>query len=240
MKKNLTIESTCFHTVKKALLIMKLTFVLLLVGILQVSAKVNGQSAVSLKLINVPIAKALKTIENQGDYRFLYNNNLKDISAKINIDVNDAGIKDVLDKLFVGTDLTYKMLANNLIVVISNALAIQDIKVTGKVTGENGEPLTGVTVTVKGTAIGTTEKGTLVFSSIGYVSQEVAINSQSVIDLKLVASRKSMDEVVVIGYGSATKRDLTGSIVKVDGKQVADKPNPNPISSLQGQVAAEV
>ena len=160
MKKNLTIESTCFHTVKKALLIMKLTFVLLLVGILQVSAKVNGQSAVSLKLINVPIAKALKTIENQGDYRFLYNNNLKDISAKINIDVNDAGIKDVLDKLFVGTDLTYKMLANNLIVVISNALAIQDIKVTGKVTGENGEPLTGVTVTVKGTAIGTTTDNT--------------------------------------------------------------------------------
>ncbi len=82
MKKNLTIESTCFHAVKKALLIMKLTFVFLLVGILQVSAKVNGQSAVSLKLINVEIAKALKTIENQGDYRFLYNNNLKEHQRK--------------------------------------------------------------------------------------------------------------------------------------------------------------
>ncbi len=63
--------------------------------------------------------------------------------------MNDAGIKDVLDKLFVGTDLTYKMLENNLIVVLSNALAIQDIKVTGKITGENGEALTGVTVSCK-------------------------------------------------------------------------------------------
>ena len=249
MKKKLTFESTRFHTVQKALLYMKLTFVFLLLGILQVSAKVNGQTKLSLNLSSVPIAKALKTIENQGDYRFLYNNNLKSLSEKINIDVNDVSIGEVLDKMFTGTDLTYKMLENNLIVVLSNALAVQDIKVTGRITGENGEPLTGVTVSVKGTNIGTTtdntgtftvtvpEKGTLVFSSIGYVSQEVAVNSQSVIDIKLVPSRRSMDEVVVIGYGSASKRDLTGSIVKVDGKQVADKPNPNPVSSLQGQVA---
>ena len=249
MKKNLTIESTCFHTVQKVLLYMKLTFVFLLVGILQVSAKVNGQTRVSLKLNNVPIAKALKTIENQGDYRFLYNNNLKSISSKININVNEEGIMEVLDKMFVGTDLTYKILENNLIVVLSNALALQDIKVTGRITGSIGEALPGVSVSLKGSAIGTTtdnngdftltvpENGTLVISYIGYLSQEVKVNSQSVINIKLVPSGKSMDEVVVIGYGQATKRDLTGSIVKVDGKVVADKPNPNPISSLQGQVA---
>jgi TonB-linked SusC/RagA family outer membrane protein len=249
MKKKLTIESTCFHTVQKALLIMKLTFVFLVLGILQVSAKVNGQTKVSLNLNRVPIAKALKTIENQGDYRFLYNNNLKSISEKINIDVNDAGIQEVLDKMFTGTDLTYKMLENNLIVVLSNTLALQDIKVTGKITGANGEALSGVSVTVKGTSIGTTtdnngnftltvpEKGTLLITYIGYQNQEVGVNSQSVIDIKLLPSPKSMDEVVVIGYGSASKRDLTGSIVKIDGKQVADKPNPNPVSSLQGQVA---
>jgi TonB-linked SusC/RagA family outer membrane protein len=249
MKKNLTIESNRFHIVKKALLIMKLTFVFLLVGILQVSAKVNGQAKVSLKLNNVPIAKALKTIENQGDYRFLYNNNLKSISAKINIEVSDAGIKEVLDKMFIGTDLTYKILENNLIVVLSSTLALQDIKITGKITGASGEALSGVSVSLKGTSVGTTtdnngvftltvpEKGTLVISYIGYQGQEVAINSRSVIDIKLVPSGKSMDEVIVIGYGTASKRDLTGSIVKVDGKAVADKPNPNPISSLQGQVA---
>jgi TonB-linked SusC/RagA family outer membrane protein len=249
MKKILTNESSCFHTVKKALLYMKLTLVFLVMGFLHVSAKVNGQTTVSLKLNHVEISKALRNIENQGDYRFLYNNNLKSISAKINIDVSNAGIKEVLDRLFVGTDLTYKMLDNNLIVVLSNTLAFQDIKITGKITGATGEPLSGVSVSLKGSTVGTTsdnngnftltvpEKGTLVISYIGYQSQEIPVNSQSVINIKLAPSTRSMDEVVVIGYGSASKRDLTGSIVKVDGKQVADKPNSNPISSLQGQVA---
>ncbi|HEY4936398.1 MAG TPA: SusC/RagA family TonB-linked outer membrane protein [Puia sp.] len=248
MKKILTIESNSFHTIKKALFIMKLTFVFLLLGILQVSAKVNGQAKVSLKLNNVEIAKALRTIENQGDYRFLYNNNLKGIGTKINIDVSDAGIKEVLDKMFVGTDLAYKILDNNLIVVLSNTLTLQDIKITGKITGENGEALSGVSVSLKGTSIGTTtdnngiftltvpEKGTLAISSIGYQNQEVNVNSQSVINIKLTPSNRSMDEVVVIGYGTASKRDLTGSIVKVSGKEVADKPNSNPISSLQSKV----
>jgi TonB-linked SusC/RagA family outer membrane protein len=249
MKKYLTYESSCFHTVKKALFFMKLTLVFLMAGIFQVSAKVKGQTMVSLKASHVEISKALRTIENQGEYRFLYNNNLKGISAKVDIDVNNEGINEVLDKLFIGTDLTYKILDNNLIVVLSSTLALQDIKITGKVTDQNGAPLSGVSVSVKGTSAGTTtdnngnftltapEKGTLVISSIGYQSQEVAINSQSVINIKLIASTRSMDEVIVIGYGSASKRDLTGSIVKVDGKQVADKPNSNPIASLQGQVA---
>ncbi len=249
MKKNLTDESSCFHAVNKALLVMKLTFVFLMVGFLQVSAKVNGQAKISLNLSHVEIAKILKTIENQGDYRFLYNNNLRSIRSKINIDVSNEGITDVLDKMFIGTELTYKLLENNLIVVLSNTLALQDIKITGKITDNNGEPLSGVTVTVKGTSTGTTtdntgtftltvpEKGILVISYIGYVSQEVPVNSQSVVNIRLVLSSKALDDVVVIGYGSASKRDLTGSIVKIDGKVVADKPNPNPISSLQGQVA---
>lgn len=249
MKKYLTYESSSFRMVKKALFFMKLTMVFLLAGILQVSAKVKGQTMVSLKANHVEISKALRTIENQGEYRFLYNNNLKSISAKVNIDVKNEGINEVLDKMFIGTDLTYKILDNNLIVVLSNTLALQDIKITGKVTDQNGLPLSGVSVSVKGTAAGTTtdnngnftitasEKGTLVISSIGYQSQELAINSQSVINIKLIPSTKSMDEVIVIGYGSASKRDLTGSIVKIDGKQVADKPNSNPIASLQGQVA---
>ncbi|MBS1662167.1 MAG: SusC/RagA family TonB-linked outer membrane protein, partial [Bacteroidetes bacterium] len=102
---------------------------------------------------------------------------------------------------------------------------------------------------VKGTAIGTStdndgnftltvpEKGRLVISYIGYETQEVAINSQSVLNIKLTAAKRVMDEVVVIGYGQANRRDLTGSIVKIDGKEVQDKPNTNPIASLQSKVA---
>ncbi|MBS1669020.1 MAG: SusC/RagA family TonB-linked outer membrane protein [Bacteroidetes bacterium] len=229
---------------------MKLTFVMLLVGILQVSAKVSGQAKVSLNLNKTEIGKALKAIENQGEYRFLYNNNLKSIRQRISITADAADIKDVLDRMFTGTDLGYKILDNNLIVVLSNSLAVQDIKITGKITGENGEPLSGVSVGVKGTSIGTTtdnfgnytltvpEKGRLVISYIGYETQEIAVNSQSVINVKMVLSKaQAMNEVVVIGYGTASKRDLTGSIVKISGKEVADKPNTNPVASLQGKVA---
>jgi|GEM_PF-10973 len=249
MKKNLTIGGISPHAVKKALLVMKLTFLLIFVAFLQVSANVNGQGRVSLKLNQVEISRALNSIEKQGVYRFLYNSRLNTIRKKINIDVSDLGIRDVLKNMFDGTDLTYKVLENNLIVILSSTLMIQDIKVTGRVTGDNGEGLAGVSISVKGSSIGTAtdnsgnftitvpEKGTLLISYIGYESQQVAINSQSVINIKLTAARKVMDEVVVIGYGQASKRDLTGSIVKVDGKEVADKPNTNPIASLQGKVA---
>lgn len=249
MKKMLTIGGVSPHAVKKALLFMKLTFLLILVATMQVSAKVNGQGRVSLNLRQVEISKALNSIEKQGVYRFLYNSRLNTIHKKINIDAKDLEIKDLLKGLFTGTDLTFKVLENNLIVVLSNSLATQDIKITGKITNEAGEGLPGVSISVKGSAIGTStdndghftltvpEKARLLISYIGYETQEVAVNSQAVINVKLLAAKKIMDEVVVIGYGQASKRDLTGSIVKIEGKEVADKPNTNPIASLQSKVA---
>ncbi len=228
---------------------MKLTFVIMLVGILQVSANVNGQAKVSLNLNHVEISKALNTIEKQGTYRFLYNSRLSEIGKRVSISVTDDNIDNVLQRMFEGTALTYKLLDNNLIVIRSSVMALQDIKITGHVTAENGDALSGVSVTVKGTAIGTStdnngnftvtapENGRLIVSSIGYESQEIPINNQSVINVRLVTSKKALDEVVVIGYGQASKRDLTGSIVKIEGKEIADKPNTNPVASLQSKVA---
>ena len=249
MKKMLTIGGISPHAVKKALLVMKLTFLLMFVAALQVSANVSGQGRVSLTLKQVEISRVLNSIERQGTYRFLYNSRLANIRKKVTVDVTDMTINDLLRSMFNGTDLTFKLLENNLIVVVSNSPVPQDIKITGRITGDNGEALTGVSITVKGTAIGTStdnngsftltvpQNGTLVISYIGYESQEVAINNQPVITVKMTSARKVMDEVVVIGYGQANKRDLTGSIVKIDGKEVADKPNSNPVASLQSKVA---
>lgn len=239
----------CPHAVKKALFIMKLTVLLVLATTLQVSAKVNGQATISLHLDKVEISRALNTIERQGVYHFLYNSRLSGIQQKISIDVNNLDVKDVLGRMFTGTDLTYKILANNLIVVISNTTAVQDIKVTGRVTGPSGEGLSGVSVTVKGVTEGTTtdfngnfsltipENATLVFSSIGFTSQEIAVKSQSVINVSLVRSSKLLDEVVVVGYGTQRKIDVTGSVATIKGDELAKQPSPNPISSLQGKVA---
>jgi len=245
----LTIGGISPHAVKKALLVMKLTFLLVFVAALQVSANVRGQERVSLNLKQVEIARVLNSIEKQGVYRFLYNSRLTNIRKKVTVEVQDMSINDLLKTMFNGTDLTFKMLENNLIVVVSSSLEAQDIKVTGKITGENGEPLSGVSITVKGTALGTStdnngnftitvpQNGKLVISYIGYDPQEVTVNNQSVLTVQLKAAKRAMDEVVVIGYGQATKRDLTGSIVKIDGKEIADKPNTNPVASLQSKVA---
>ena len=109
--------------------------------------------------------------------------------------------------------------------------------------------LNGVSVQVKGTNKGSTNStgvysitasntDVLVFSYVGYETQEVAVSSRTEINVTMVPAKStSLEQVVVIGYGTAQKRDLTGSIVKVDGKEIADKPNANPISSLQGKVA---
>src|SRR5580658_5404071 len=99
MKNTLMIKTNCFITVKKALLVMKLTFVMMLAGILQVSANANGQAKVSLNLNHVEVAKALRSIENQGDYRFLYNNNLKGLSQKVDVTLNAVTIREALDKI---------------------------------------------------------------------------------------------------------------------------------------------
>jgi len=228
---------------------MKLTFLLVFVAALQVSANVSGQGRVSLTLKQAEISRVLNTIERQGTYRFLYNSRLATIKKKVSVDVTDMSISELLKNMFNGTDLTFRMLENNLIVVVSNSQLPQDIKITGKITGENGEPLSGVTVSVKGGTTATStdnngnftitapEKGTLVFTYIGYQPKEVEINSQAVVNVKLSAATRALDEVVVIGYGQANKRDLTGSIVKIDGKELADKPNTNPVASLQSKVA---
>lgn len=235
---------------QKTLLIMKLAIFILLFTVFQVSAGTTLGQSISLSMNNADIKNVLKTIERDGNFRFLFNSDLKDIKKKVTVSVTNQSIVEVLNTIFSETNLTYKLLNNNLVVVLStNAAENKAIKVTGRITGENGEALAGASVLEKGTSKGVSadnngvftltvdNEATLVIKSLGYETQEVKVNNRSVIDVKLIAATKVMDEVVVIGYGTASKRDLTGSIVKVAGKDVQDKPNTNPVASLQGKVA---
>jgi TonB-dependent starch-binding outer membrane protein SusC len=248
MKKNLTIGASWLHAVKKALLIMKLTFLLLTVAMLHASAKVSGQAKVTLKSEQVEIAGVLAKIEKQTNYRFLYNNALKSIRQKIDIDVQDAGIKDALDKIFAGTDLTYKMLENNLIVILSNSPGFQDIPVSGKVTGPNGDPLPGVSITLIGSTRGTStdsagnftlmapENGTLRITYVGYLTQEVKVSGQP-LNIQLKPSDSQLDQVVVVGYGTQKKVDVTGSVGHVNGEELTKQPVMTATEAIQGKVA---
>ena len=233
---------------KKPFLVMKLTFLLTVFCVFQSFAGVEGQT-VTLESRGTEIKKILTRIERQGTFRFLFNSRLKDMNQKVDISLDNTDISDALNRIFAGTSLSFKRLDNNLIAIREGKSDELDVMVSGKVVSPTGEPLAGVSVTIKGTATGTTtntngeyalstpENATLVFSYIGYTNQEIAVSGRTTISVTLQPSTRVMDEVVVIGYGTASKRDLTGSIVKVSGKEIADKPNTNPVASLQGKVA---
>ena len=146
--------------------------------------------------------------------------------------------------------LYFKLMALLVLFCTSQLAFGQGTVVTGTVSSASGDPLVGASVVVKGSKQGTStdNKGTfslnvsnpnstLVVSSSGYDRVEVPLNGRNNIPVSLNATTKELEQVVVIGYGTASKRDLTGSIVKISGKDIADKPNVNPISSLQSKVA---
>ena len=228
---------------------MKLTTALLLFTCFQVSAKVYSQTRITLKLQSTELKKALSIIERKSSYRFLYNDETVKTGTKVDIEANNTLVTEILDNLFASRLLSYKILENNLVVITGKDMEVTETRVSGKITSSLGEALQGVSVKVKGSTLGTQTDGSgsfaltvpdnavLVISYVGYVQQEVSVSGRTSVNISLVASTQKMDEVVVIGYGVANKRDLTGSITKVLGKDIADKPNTNPIASLQGKVA---
>lgn len=235
---------------KKFLLMMKMTLVLSFIFTLHVSARTVAQN-ISLDVKNVEINKILAIVEKQTDFRFLFNSRLKGLEQKASVTLQNSDLDQALTTILNGTNLTYRLLNDKLIGIRSTDPTEQeiDIKVSGKVVNEQGEPLGNASIVVKGTRTGTNsdatgtfsimapEKATLVVSLVGYVTKEVPVNGQSSVVIVLTQSVQKLDEVVVIGYGTASKRDLTGSIAKISGRDIADKPNVNPVASLQGKVA---
>lgn len=141
-----------------------------------------------------------------------------------------------------------------MVLLLSNSAAwAQGRTVTGKVTDPAGTALPGVSVQLKGTQRGTNtdadgkyslanvpDNATLVLSFIGYTSQEVVVGNRSTVDVKLADDTKALDEVVVVGYGTAKRKDLTGSVVQVSAKDFNAGVNPNPLQAIQGKVAGLV
>ncbi len=215
---------------------MKLSILFILLGILQAKADVRAQGSISLNVQQTEIAKVLNKIEKKGEFRFLYNYDLPSLKTKVDVNWQNTGINEALSKLFANTDLTFKILNNNLIVVVSGKLQRQPIRITGTVTGDSNEPLSGVTVQVKGGSGGTStnnkgeysitadDTATLVFSYIGYTSKEVAVKGQNVVDAQLNASGKALDQVVVIGYGTQRKGDITSAVSTISVKDVSSRP----------------
>lgn len=251
MKKTYCLYTFQKKSALKALLFMKFTLLFLLLGFLQGYGKVYSQDArLTMNFHNLRLGRALEKIAKHSDYRFLYNENEVNTAEKISLSAREESVADILNRMLKPTGLSYRLLPNGLIVIAPQPEAVAVKRITGTVTDSTGQPLIGVTIKVKGTSAGTVTDAqgefaleipdngaVLEVSYVGYLSKEVPVNGQTSLNIVLSASATSLDQVVVIGYGTQKKRDLTGSIAVISGDEVAKMPNSNPVSSLQGKVA---
>ncbi|HVZ56497.1 MAG TPA: TonB-dependent receptor [Chitinophagaceae bacterium] len=228
---------------------MKLTLILTVFCVFHSFAGIRGQT-VTLTARDTRISTVLSDIEKQGNVRFLFNSRLKDLHQKVTVSFNNTEIGKALDELFTGTSLRFRKFENNLIVIRSESGEDHQVQVTGHVTSETGAPLSGVSVLVRGTNRGTVTNAdgnfilniddpnaVLVFSYIGYETQEVPLGGRTQVSVAMTLSQKQLDQVIVVGYGTQRKLDVTGSVAQVKGDEVAKQPASNAISSLQGKVA---
>ncbi|NWJ49810.1 MAG: TonB-dependent receptor [Bacteroidetes bacterium] len=206
---------------------------------------------VSLDLKGSTVKEVLKLIENQSEFYFLYNNELIDVNRKVNLSFKNERIDNILNKLFEDNNVEYVIKDRHIILTPVNEIAIQKIlKVSGKVTDQNGQPLVGVTISIKGTlhAVITDSNGNfnieltnknsiLVFSYIGFLTQEHKLTGEDLINIILIPSIKSLDEVVVVGYGTQKKSDVTGAMIRVGEKEMKARPVSNAIEAMQGKAA---
>jgi len=237
----------------KILLIMKLSAILMVVFTLNISAMGFGQFSFTAEGKNV--REIFDIIEQASNYRFFYNDEFEAASKVIDLAVKQKDIYQVLDIILETTDYTYKVFENNLIVISlkENIRELSDLQqniVRGVVTDENGNPIPGATVIIKGTTIGTTTdlngnyviegvapQTTLIVSFIGYKSQEILVGDKAQINIALQEEVTALEEVVVIGYGTQRREAVTGSVASISGNVLRDVPSANVSQSLQGRIA---
>ncbi|WP_280744907.1 MULTISPECIES: TonB-dependent receptor [unclassified Parabacteroides] len=229
---------------------MRLTVLLLTIALLKVSAvETNAQSTrINLDMSNATVKEVLKEIENNSEFTFFYNDESMDMNRRVNIKANNKQIKDVLSEML--PNCTYKVENKNIILIPNAMIAQQNTRtITGIVSDQFGEPLIGATVMVKGSTTGTitdmdggfsitsTPGAVLIISYIGYQSKEVAVGNQSNLSVTLEEDNQRLDEVVVIGYGTQRKGDVTSSVGSVKQESFLKGAVKDAGQLIMGQVA---
>ncbi|WP_455638641.1 TonB-dependent receptor [Parabacteroides sp.] len=198
--------------------------------ILLLSPSLFAQITINVK--NQSIRQTLKEIERLGNYQFFYNNDLSSLDKKVSLSVKDESIESVMDKLLADTDISYKQDENNLIVLTLKATAAgqqtgDNVKIKGSVFDDNGDPVIGANIVVEGSTNGTItdidgnfflqvpKNALLHISYIGYLDQKVKIGNNTDIRVVLKEDTQTLDEVIVVGYGTMKKSDITGSVASV-------------------------
>ncbi|NWJ49895.1 MAG: TonB-dependent receptor [Bacteroidetes bacterium] len=230
------------------------TFFLLVCIIPATAGKAYSQDKkITLNERSISLDKLFQKIEEVSDYRFLYRTTgFTDLTQKVNINAQDEKLSSVLNTVLANVGINYTLVGTNLI-VISPAPEQKQLKVTGKITDKSGQPLTGVTVSVKGTikAVVTNENGiysinltskenVLVFTFIGMKRQEIRVDGKPMINVVLEEESIGLNEVVVVGYGTESKAKLISSVATLKTKEIINTPYTDMGAALAGRIAGVI
>ena len=225
------------------------------------------EKRISVDFENVSLRTALARIEKETNARFLYHSNLIPARAKVTLHASDETLEKILDVILTPHAIAYEVDGNQIILSrvadstnddqsqasasSGNTAYTPAFRVSGEVREEEtNTPLPGVNILVQGTTVGTvtdangqfsievpSESSVLVFSFIGYTTKEVSVNGQTVVNVQLAPDMKTLSEVVVIGYGTQKKSDLTGAVGSVKAEDIQERQLPSVAQGLAGKVA---
>lgn len=224
----------------------------------------SQQTKFKLQLNGVTVREVFQEIEDQSEFILLYNENQLDANRKVSVNANNEPVEAILNQLFDGTDNSFKIYDRQIVILTpdmeesSNASvaglnAQQKREIKGKVTDNNGLPLPGVTVMVKGTTNGTItdingtyrlsvagDAQTLLFSFVGMKAQEVTLGNQTTVNATLEEETIDVDEVVVVGYGTQKKVTVVGAITTISTKELRQSPTTNLSNALAGRMSGMI
>lgn len=235
---------------------MKLTFLFLVISLLTFTAEASAQR-VSISFNNVKVEKVLSAITKQTGLSVAYSKQVVNLDRLVSVQVEDTDVSLVLEKLVADTSLSYEIKSNKIYLFEKQAATVvsgvsQQMKqISGTITDQNGEPVIGANVVEKGTTNGTitgidgifslsvSPNSILSVSYIGYLPEETKVGTQSHLSIQLKEDTQALDEVIVIGYGTAKRKDYTGSVssVKLENSPIALTSNLNALETLKGNVA---
>lgn len=218
----------------------------------------------TLEINNDQLTNALSRLSKLTNLQFAYNR--KEISSyRVSLPKGNYSVKEILERSLANTPLSYKQLNRSIVIYSVKEIVVPKPKlqasieeipetiafktIRGRVHDEKGEPLPGVTILLKGTQLGTTsnsdgsfvidvdgENIVLIFSFVGYLSQEIPVGNQTSLEIKLEVDNKTLEELVVVGYGTQQKKDLTGAVSMIQGDEIAARKTTQISQALQGSV----
>lgn len=255
MKKSFTWDY-CVPLLTKTIRIMKITTFLLMVAICSITASTYAQSfKVTIQKQNSTIIDILKEIEGSSEFTFFFNNNLVDINKQVSVNVKNGSLEELLTQVLKNTGYSYEVIdrqvlikQKNLNASLNKSLSQQNRKIQGVITSESGEQIIGANVMIKGSSVGTvtdidgkfslevSPNAVLKITYIGYSDKEIVVGNKSNFEIILKEDLMTVDEVVVVGYGTQKKATITGSVSQVSGDLLKQSPSANLSNSLVGRM----